>query len=211
MPNYGDPAYWDNRYKNAGPNASFDWLESYATLKSLLDQFLTSKEMRILVLGCGNAEFSEDLYDAGFTNVVNVDISSVVIRQMKERNSEQRPLMEYRVMDITDMSEFESNSFDIAIDKSTIDALLCGDDSFLMVAMMLKETQRVLKVNGIYFAISYGKPESRSFHFMQPFLSMENREFVLYDADCENEAEKEEKSHYIYVSKKLEDADLISQ
>lgn len=35
--------------------------------------------MRILVLGCGNADFSEDLYDDGYTNVVNVDISSVVI------------------------------------------------------------------------------------------------------------------------------------
>ena len=43
-------------------------------------------------------------------------------------------------MDITDMSEFEPNSFDIAIDKSTIDALLCGDDAYLKVAQMLRET-----------------------------------------------------------------------
>ncbi len=122
--------------------------------------------MRILVLGCGNAEFSEDLYDAGYKNVINVDISSVVIRQMNERNRELRPEMEFLVMDICDMSPFESNSFDIAIDKSTIDALLCGDDSFVKVAEMLKESQRVLKTGGVYFAISYGKPESRSFHFV---------------------------------------------
>ena len=96
--------------------------------------------MRILVLGCGNAEFSEDLYDAGYKNVVNVDISSVVIRQMNERNRELRPEMEFLVMDICDMTPFESNSFDIAIDKSTIDALLCGDDSFVKVAEMLKES-----------------------------------------------------------------------
>ena len=31
-------------------------------------------------------------------------------------------------------------SFDIAIDKSTIDALLCGDDAYLKVAQMLRET-----------------------------------------------------------------------
>ena len=43
-------------------------------------------------------------------------------------------------MDITDMNEFESNTFDIAIDKSTIDALLCGDDAYLKVSQMLKET-----------------------------------------------------------------------
>lgn len=59
---------------------------------------------------------------------------------MKERNAQIRPEMEWHVVDITDMSIFESNSFDIAIDKSTIDALLCGNDSFLMVAKMLKET-----------------------------------------------------------------------
>ena len=48
--------------------------------------------------------------------------------------------MDYIVMDITDMSEFESNTFDLVIDKSTMDALLCGDDSFVKVAQMLKET-----------------------------------------------------------------------
>ena len=72
---------------------------------------------------------------------------------------------------MTNMPEFESNSFDLAIDKSTIEALLCGDNSFVMVAKMLKETQRVLKVDGVYFAISYGKPEARTFHFNNPYLS----------------------------------------
>lgn len=79
MPNYGCPKYWDDRYESAGAKASFDWLESYASLNSLLAVFMDRKDMRILILGCGNAEFSEDLYDDGFKNVVNVDISSVVI------------------------------------------------------------------------------------------------------------------------------------
>ena len=74
-------------------------------------------------------------------------------------------------MDITDMSEFESNTFDLAIDKSTIDALLCGDDAYLKVAQMLKETIRVLRPGGHYFAISYGTPSSREYHFDQPYLS----------------------------------------
>jgi EEF1A lysine methyltransferase 4 len=38
--------------------------------------------MRILIIGCGNAVFSEDLYDDGFKNQLNVDISPVVIKQM---------------------------------------------------------------------------------------------------------------------------------
>ena len=80
MPNYGDPNYWDKRYEKSGIDGSFDWLESYDTLKGLLAEFMPNPDMRILVLGCGNAEFSEDLYDAGFKNQLNVDISSVCIK-----------------------------------------------------------------------------------------------------------------------------------
>ena len=109
MPNYGDHQYWDDRYRKAGRDAVFDWLESYATLRRLLEQFMPSQDIKILVLGCGNAEFTEDLYDAGYKNQVNVDISSVVIQQMSERNAESRPELVFQVMDITDMSVLESN------------------------------------------------------------------------------------------------------
>ena len=95
--------------------------------------------MSILILGCGNADFSAELYDEGYENITNVDISSVVIQQMVDKNKDERPKMKWVVMDITDMAEFDNDSYDLAIDKSTIDALLCGDDSFLKVALMLKE------------------------------------------------------------------------
>ena len=162
--------------------------------------------MSILILGCGNADFSAELYDEGYENITNVDISSVVIQQMMDKNKDERPKMKWVVMDITDMAEFDTDSYDLAIDKSTIDALLCGDDSFLKVALMLKEVQRVLNPSGHYFAISYGKPESRVSHLERSFLSWELREFILYEAGVETEEEKEQKSHYIYVCKKNEDA-----
>lgn len=41
------------------------------------------------------------------------------------------------VMDVRHMT-YPDNFFDIAIDKSTIDALLCGNNAFLNVAIMLK-------------------------------------------------------------------------
>ena len=119
--------------------------------------------------------------------------------------------MHWVVMDITDMEEIDTDSYDLAIDKSTIDALLCGDDSFLKVALMMKETQRILKPGGHYFAISYGKPEARTSHLERPFLSWELREFILYEANVETEEEKAEKSHYIYVCKKNDDANDVAQ
>lgn len=66
MPQYGDPSYWDKRYTDYA-GSTFDWLETYASLKSLLSEILKA-DSRILVLGCGNALFSEDLYDDGFKN-----------------------------------------------------------------------------------------------------------------------------------------------
>ena len=90
---------------------------------------------------------------------------------MQERNVK-RVGMTYEVMDCTDMAAIADGSYDVAIDKSTIDALLCGDNAYLMVAKMTKEIQRVLKdETGLYIAISYGKPESRSMHFEREHLS----------------------------------------
>lgn len=127
---------------------------------------------------------------------------------MKERNQIARPELVWEVMDVCDMS-LPDNTFDLVVDKSTIDALLCGDNSFVQVARMLKETQRVLKPGGVYFVVSYGKPEARTFHFEQQFLSFDIREFVVYDSDAVTAKEKEDKTHYIYVCTKRPDADQV--
>ena len=41
-------------------------------------------------------------------------------------------------MDVRNL-QFDTEDFDIAIDKSTIDALLCGEEAYLNVARMTKE------------------------------------------------------------------------
>ena len=56
---------------------------------------------------------------------------------MAERNKE-RKLMTYEVMDVIDL-KYPDNYFDIVIDKSIIDTILCGDNSYLYTCMMLKE------------------------------------------------------------------------
>ena len=73
-------------------------------------------------------------------------------------------------MDVREI-KYETGFFDLIIDKSTIDALLCGDSAFINTALMMKvrsypcnnykECQRVLKVDGSYMAISYGTPANR--------------------------------------------------
>jgi ubiquinone/menaquinone biosynthesis C-methylase UbiE len=184
MPNYGDPKYWEERYK-LQKGSTFDWLEDYETLKTIIDDLKLDKtKCKILNLGCGNSEFSEHMYDDGYRNIENVDISENVVKFMVERNKNRdmnckfdmylyKNIIIVKVMDVRDMTQFSDNSFDFAVDKSTIDALLCGEKSFINVALMMKEVQRVLKSGGIYMIISYGQPENRIFHLEREHLSFD--------------------------------------
>ena len=56
MPNYGNPKYWDDRYKQQR-FTTFDWLEDYENIKDLLCEKI-KKNHKILMLGCGNSELS---------------------------------------------------------------------------------------------------------------------------------------------------------
>lgn len=113
-PNYGDPRYWDERYKHQG--STFDWLENYDTLKPIMESLL-DRSFRILNIGCGNAELTEAMYDDGYKDIWNMDISDVVIEQMKERNAVYRPDMIWEYGDALDM-KYEDEFFDVVLDKS---------------------------------------------------------------------------------------------
>ncbi len=47
--------------------------------------------LKILNLGCGNSIICEEMYDEGYLNIYNMDISSVCIETMNERNKNLRP------------------------------------------------------------------------------------------------------------------------
>jgi len=207
MPNYGDISYWEERYKTSD-NSTFDWLENYATLKEIISSLNIPKETgQILNLGCGNSEFSENMYCDGYKNIKNIDISHNVIKAMSERNKDKEG-MTYEVMDVRDI-KYEDNYFDLAVDKSTIDALLCGEDAFINVAKMIKEVQRVLKVGGYYMIVSYGSPDYRLLHLERKFEKF-NIEVLKIEKDFVEE-DGYDKNHYIYLCQKLEGADEISQ
>lgn len=107
------------------------------------------------MIGCGNSELSEQLYDVGYQDIVNIDISEVVIKQMKERNASRRPQMSFLKMDMTQM-EFPDASFQVVLDKGTLDAVLTDEEekTLQQVDRMLAEVGRVLQVGGRYLCIS---------------------------------------------------------
>lgn len=105
--------------------------------------------------GCGNSKLSEELYDAGFKHIDNIDISSIAIRQMKSKHQISRKEMTFTEMNILDMT-FEDSTFDCVLDKGTLDAIFSSTDEISVnkVEKMFNEIERVLKVAGRYICIT---------------------------------------------------------
>ncbi|KAI3717653.1 hypothetical protein L1987_69407 [Smallanthus sonchifolius] len=155
---YGEAWYWDKRYAKES-TAAFDWYQNYESLSPLLHLYVPTHR-RVLVIGCGNSAFSEGMSKDGYTDIVNIDISSVVIEEMQKRYFDS-PHLKYIQMDVRDMKAFEAGSFDAVVDKGTLDSLLCGHNSKPNAAKMLEEVERVLKKEGVYILITYGIPTYR--------------------------------------------------
>ncbi|KAI3469224.1 hypothetical protein Pfo_025887 [Paulownia fortunei] len=154
---YGEAWYWDNRYTQ--DSSTFDWYQKYLSLAPLIRLYIP-RHHPILVVGCGNSAFSEGMVDDGYDEIVNIDISSVVIEAMQKKYSNCLQL-KFMIMDVRDMSAFDTRSFAAVIDKGTLDSLLCGHNSRHNAAKMLEEVWRVLKDKGVYILITYGSPVYR--------------------------------------------------
>ncbi|XP_043278984.1 eEF1A lysine and N-terminal methyltransferase homolog isoform X2 [Venturia canescens] len=87
--------------------------------------------------------------------VTSIDISKIVIKQMNEKNKEQRPDLTYECMDATEMT-YQSEKFSVVLDKGTFDALMPDSDVETLdrIDKYLNEISRVLKRGGRYVCIT---------------------------------------------------------
>ncbi|XP_053247139.1 eEF1A lysine and N-terminal methyltransferase isoform X2 [Podarcis raffonei] len=145
--------YWERFFRERGGRA-FEWYGEWQDLRASLGRYLRPRDS-ILVAGCGNSELSEQLYDEGYQDITNVDISEVVIKQMQERSAHLRPKMTYMVMDVLQM-DFPDERFQVVLDKGTLDALLTdGEETTLSRAeRMFAEISRVLQFGGRYLCVT---------------------------------------------------------
>ncbi|KAK7348729.1 hypothetical protein VNO80_23371 [Phaseolus coccineus] len=136
---------------------TFEWYAEWPHLQdpllSLLRTLAHPLPLPLLVPACGNSRLSEHLYDAGHTAITNVDFSKVVISDMLRRNVRDRPLMRWRVMDITAM-QFEDESFIAVIDKGGLDALMEPELGPKLGKQYLSEVKRVLKPGGKFVCLT---------------------------------------------------------
>lgn len=91
---YGTVEFWDEYYVTDRPEP-YDWFFSCAYLGELITGLLRPSD-RILMVGCGNAPFSKELWDLGFQDLWNIDNCALVIDQQRER----LPDMNWEVQDV---------------------------------------------------------------------------------------------------------------
>ena len=69
---YGDVQYWLWRYRESWYQQPFDWLGNWKTLSPWIQAVAQG---RVVHLGCGTSTLAEEMLDAGYTEIWNVDIS----------------------------------------------------------------------------------------------------------------------------------------
>jgi 2-polyprenyl-3-methyl-5-hydroxy-6-metoxy-1,4-benzoquinol methylase len=74
---YAKASFWDDRYAEKG--GFFDWYAEYPELKPVFNEYGITPSDRVLMVGCGNSKLSQQMWEAGYKDIVNIDISPSVI------------------------------------------------------------------------------------------------------------------------------------
>lgn len=174
---YSNPRYWDEYYKKTGEEERFDWYGDWDTsiapvsvtppsdpsnsieassLGELLRPFLVA-DANILMLGCGNSDLSLQMYRNGFENLTNIDISHTLIQSLRNRLQKEMPRAQWLYMNASAM-EFESSSFDVIVDKGTLDAIE-GNRPLLDMAVL--GSHKILRPGGLFLSVTFNSGELR--------------------------------------------------
>jgi len=165
---YKNVTYWNERF---AVEEKYEWLADYSDIRTLLLPILqkVGSKAKILQLGCGNSTLANALYIDGFEDVTSIDISDVCV----EKNKKNFPHLKFIKMDMTTL-EFADSTFDVVLEKATLDALLVDRISpweldspgCRQVSLALQQVRRVLKPSGTFLSITFAQP-----HFRLPLLA----------------------------------------
>ncbi|WFD48863.1 hypothetical protein GLX27_003534 [Malassezia furfur] len=192
--------YWDRRYADEAFDSDFDWFRKYSDIVDIVHELIPDRTSRILMLGCGNSTLSADMYKDGYTNIVNLDYSKVLIEKMQARY----PDLDWRVMDIRELREHAEelgglDSWDVIIDKGTMDALMAENASVWspseqVLDNVTREVDGVLALlkprTGVFLYFTFGQPHFRLPHMQRAEWTLSKR--VLGDMF----------HYYLYIGRK---------
>ena len=178
-------------------------LPGYAAVRDLLRPLL-KPEHKILHLGCGNSDLSRDLYLDGYHNITNIDFSSACIAAQRTRNEKDCPEMTWLVQDMMEL-DFPTSSFDIVLDKCTLDALVVNegdpwdpsDEVRSQVDKVLTGVSRVLKPDGgLYLQMSFGQPIHRLNNYFE-------KEKYAWEVSVSNWGQEQGFGYFFYTHRRV--------
>lgn len=115
----------------------------------------------ILVLGCGNSEFGEQLVENAWKGpIVQVDCSARVTESLSIRCAKHLQSGDMLVLqdDATMLSALDNGTIASAFDKGLVDALFCTED-YQQIFEVFKSVHRVLQPGSIFCCLSFSRPE----------------------------------------------------
>lgn len=118
----------------------------------------------------------------GFNNIDNIDYSDTVIDKLIAKNNDISDSSQLRFvcMDMYDL-QYDEGTFDVVIDKATMDAVMTmnkdpwnpSEETKEKAKKVLDNVVRVLKKDGLFIQISFEQP-----HFRKKFLMTEELEKI---------------------------------
>ncbi|KAK8880663.1 Endothelin-converting enzyme 2 [Tritrichomonas musculus] len=165
---YAKPEWWEGEYAKCSKDDQYEWFTgSYDDdFINLICSNIPSHDSKIVHLGCGISRIQETLYDKGYHDITNNDISESCIKLMKDSDTRG---MKWDIVDILKPLPYDSESFDVALDKGTLDAIILEkadkfdieDEVYEISEKYFSEVSRILKPGGIFIQISFGQPHFR--------------------------------------------------
>ncbi|HLE12147.1 MAG: hypothetical protein A2504_17880 [Bdellovibrionales bacterium RIFOXYD12_FULL_39_22] len=135
-----------------------NWKETLESF-SLLDFF--PKKGKLLDLGCGNGTVALQMAEKGY-EVTGIDISEEAIKWAVEKSSDAKLVVDFKVGNVTDLSNYDDNFFDVIIDSNCLHCII-GDDR----KKLLEEVDRVLSPHGvIYISTQCGVREFKNMEYV---------------------------------------------
>ena len=198
---YAVPDWWENEFKKCHQGDTYEWYtgtDDADFMKNLINH-IPDHNSRILHLGVGISRIQEAIYDAGYKNITNCDVSESCIKLMQEDDGRG---MKWDVVNLLERFPYEDNSFDFALDKATLDALITDtadkwtlDEKALEISgKYFSEVHRVLRSGGVFVQISFGQP-----HFRRRLFE---RDIFDWTVEVETIEPKKSFHFFMYVCKK---------
>lgn len=179
-PTFQEKAFWDKVYERTNSSEN-DWFQQWRhpsisrkggrnladVIMPHLSSLGSSCSQRLLHIGCGTSSMPEQMLQDGFAQQVCIDISEVAMSALTEKFRHLKhteaancgatvPSFQFLALDAT-RTGFESSSFDVIIDKGTLDAQMGGPQGVVEVAATLDEAIRLLRIGGMYVQISHSE------------------------------------------------------